>query len=108
MEMLLMGFCVSLFALAVVAIAFRASTRAEPSDSDVRRDLPLVKTVAQVHLSPDRIAVPPVVQHQQVPIELLLLQIENHVRLEQAVAESFIEFPTHALLHSKTASPFVN
>jgi len=36
------------------------------------------------------------------------MQIENHVRLEQAAAESFVEFPTQALLHSKTTSPFVN
>jgi len=43
-----------------------------------------------------------------VPIEVLLLQIENHVRMEQAAAESFIAFPSHALLHSKTTSSFVN
>jgi len=43
-----------------------------------------------------------------VPIEVLLYQIENHVRLEQAAAESFVAFPTQALLHSKTTSPFVN
>jgi hypothetical protein len=52
--------------------------------------------------------VPPVVQPWQVPIEVLLLQLENHVRLEQAAAESFVEFPTYALLHSKTTSRFMN
>ena len=52
--------------------------------------------------------VPPAVSPVQVPIEVLLLQIENHVRLEQAAAESFLAFPTQALLHSKTTSPFVN
>ena len=50
----------------------------------------------------------PTVPPLQVPIEVLLLQIENHVRMEQAAAESFIAFPTQALLHSKTTSPFVN
>jgi len=45
---------------------------------------------------------------RQVSIEVLLLQIENHVRLEQAAAESFLAFPSQALLHSKTTSPFVN
>ena len=50
----------------------------------------------------------PVVPSRQVPIEVLLLQIEDHVRLEQAAAESFLAFPTHAQLHSKTTSPFVN
>ena len=29
-------------------------------------------------------------------------------RLEQAAAESFLAFPSQALLHSKTTSPFVN
>ena len=42
----------------------------------------------------------------RVPIEALLLEIENHVRLEQAAAESFVEFPTAAMLHSKTSSNF--
>jgi hypothetical protein len=47
-------------------------------------------------------------EHAQVPIEALLLQIESHVRLEQAAAESFLQTPTPALLHSKTISPLVN
>jgi hypothetical protein len=44
----------------------------------------------------------------RVPIEALLLQIENHVRLEQAAAESFLQTPTPALLHSRTMSSLVN
>jgi len=50
----------------------------------------------------------PLVVPPRVPIEALLLQIENHVRLEQAAAESFVETPTAALLHTKTISPLVN
>jgi hypothetical protein len=68
----------------------------------------LVKAVAPARFFSDRVAIPPAVSPLQVPIEVLLLQIENHVRLEQAAAESFLAFPTHALLHSKTTSPFVN
>lgn len=56
----------------------------------------------------DTVAKSPAIPSRQVPIEVLLLQIENHVRLEQAAAESFLAFPTHDQLHSKTASPFVN
>ena len=108
MEMLWMGLCVSAFGLAVVALAFRAATRGESSNSAPRPELPVVEADSSVRLFPDRVAIPPAVPSQQVPIELLLLQIENHIRLEQAAAESFIEFPTHALLHSKTTSPFVN
>jgi len=44
----------------------------------------------------------------QVPVEVLLLQIERHVRLEQAAAESFVDLPTRELLHSRTASPLVH
>ena len=44
----------------------------------------------------------------RVPIEALLLQIENHVRLEHAAAESFMEHPNPALLHSRTTSSLVN
>ena len=44
----------------------------------------------------------------QVPIEVLLLQIERHVRLEQTAAESFVGLPTRELLHSRTVSPLVH
>lgn len=108
MEMLLMGLCMSVFGLGVAALAFGAATRSESSDSAVQPEVPLVKAVAPARFFSDRVPVPPAVLPRQVPIEVLLLQIENHVRLEQAAAESFVEFPTHALLHSKTTSPFVN
>jgi hypothetical protein len=108
MEMLLMGLCMSVFGLGVAALAFGAATRSESSESAVQPELPLVKAVAPARFFSDRVPVPPAVLPGRVPIEVLLMQIENHVRLEQAAAESFVEFPTHALLHSKTTSPFVN
>ncbi len=43
-----------------------------------------------------------------VPVEALLRQIEHHIRLEQAAAESFLDVPSADSLHSPTASPFVN
>jgi hypothetical protein len=39
---------------------------------------------------------------------VLLLQIDRHVRLEQAAAESFLDAPTTASLHSRTTSPLVH
>lgn len=108
MEMLLMGLCVSMLGLAVAAIAFRAATRSKPSDSDVQPEARPVKEVAPARLIPDRVAVPSYVPLRHIPNEALLWQIENHVRLEQVAAESFMEFPTHALLYSKTTSTFVN
>jgi hypothetical protein len=108
MEMLLMGLCVSVFGLAVAALAFGAATRTESSKSAVQPELPLVKAAAPARFFLDRVADPPTVPTLQVPVEVLLQQIENHVRMEQAAAESFLAFPTNALLHSKTTSPLVN
>ena len=38
-------------------------------------------------------------------LEALLLQLERHVRLEQAAAESFLHNPTPESLHRRPASP---
>ncbi len=108
MEMLLMGICISVFGLAVAALAFGAATRTESAPAPAK--LQPAKAEAPARFFADSIpsfvaakpAMPPL------PIQALLLQIENHVRLEQAAAESFIDYPSAALLHSKTASPFVN
>ena len=43
-----------------------------------------------------------------VPLEVLLLQIERHVRLEQAAAESFIHLPSPEALNLRTQSPLVH
>ena len=42
----------------------------------------------------------------QVP--LLLQRLEQHIRLEQAAAESFHRYPTVASLHKHTASPLLH
>ena len=108
MDMLLMGLCLGVAGVVFVALAFGAAMRSESWNSPAQPELPLVKAVAPARFFSDRAPVPPAVPPLQVPIEVLLLQIENHVRLEQAAAESFIAFPSQALLHSKTTSPFVN
>jgi len=48
------------------------------------------------------------VARTEVPLDVLLLQIEQHVRLEQAAAESFHQFPTVEALHRQTASPLMH
>jgi hypothetical protein len=42
------------------------------------------------------------------PVQVLLLRIEQHVRVEQAAAESFHLCPTSASLHTHTTSPLVH
>ena len=108
MDMLLMGLCLGVCGVAFVALAFGAAMRSEPWNSPAQLELPLVKAVAPARFFSDRPPAPPAVPPLRAPIEVLLLQIENHVRLEQAAAESFLAFPSQALLHSKTTSPFMN
>ncbi len=108
MEMLLMGLCLSVFGVAVAAVAFGAATRSRSSEATVQPQLPLVKVATPARFFSDASPTVPAVPISQVPIEVLLLQIENHVRMEQAAAEVFIASPTQARLRSKTASPFVN
>jgi len=44
-------------------------------------------------------------QSERASIEALLLQLERHVRVEQAAAESFLRNPTSESLHHRAASP---
>jgi hypothetical protein len=110
MEMFLMGLCatVLLSGLAVASIRLGAATRSESSDLAIQPELQRVNAVAATGSFSERVAASPAVQPRPIPIELLLLQIENHVRSEQAAAESFLAFPTQAQLYRKTTSPFMN
>ncbi len=105
-----MGVCLSMFGLAVACLAFGAATRtAEKSNAmaPAVENEPAKALATPGHFFVERPALP-IAAHTTVPIEALLLQIENHVRLEQAAAECFLESPTASLLHSRTISPLVN
>ena len=108
MDMLLMGLCLGVVGVVFVALAFGAAMRSESWDPVVQPEIPLVKAGAPARFFSNRVPITPAVPPLQVPIAVLLLQIENHVRMEQAAAESFLASPTQTLLHSKTTSPFVN
>ncbi len=106
MEMLLMGACLSLFGLAVTCMAFNAALPREEKTPAAQPER------AKAAVMPARFFADPIViplaAHAQVPIEALLLQIESHVRLEHAAAESFLAAPNPVLLRSRTMSPLVN
>ena len=110
MEMLLMGVCLSVFGLAVACLAFGAATR--DSGSTTAAAPAVEKEVVLAPAQPARFFVAPpalpMAARTDIPIEALLLQIENHVRLEQAAAESFLASPNPSLLHSRTMSTLVN
>jgi len=109
MEMLLMGACLSMFGLAVMCLAFGAATRDEKpvEPAGLEKPMEAAKMAAPEHFFVDPRVIP-VAAHARVPIEALLLQLENHVRLEQAAAESYMRAPNAALLHSRTMSTLVN
>ena len=110
MEMLLMGACLSVFGLAV---AVWPSGRRRAMWANGAAAAPAVEKEAI------RAAASPAHflsfrrrsrwrRARRMPIEALLLQIENHVRLEHAAAECFLESPNASLLHSRTMSSLVN
>jgi hypothetical protein len=115
MEMLLMGVCLSMFGLAVACLAFGAATRnyeEEAAAAHAVERKAVKAAVSQAHFFVDPAFVDPaplpVAARTRVPIEVLLLQIENHVRLEQAAAECFLESPNASHLHTRTISALVN
>ncbi len=94
---------ISFVALAVTCVLFATTTRDRGDTLETRIDPSLALTPPQFFVD-DRAPVAP----RHLPIEALLLQIERHVRLEQAAAESFLDAPTTSSLHCRTTSPLVH
>ncbi len=107
MYMLLMGLSVAFIGIAFAAVAFAAATHPNLPDSSSQSELATKTAAAPARFFVERVT-PPSPSLPPIPVELLLQQIENHVRLEHAAAESFVSLPTYAKLHSKTTSSFLN
>ncbi len=103
MEMFLMVATISLVGIVISVGLFAAAMRGDERVADARVEQALPLGPPRFFLQ-ER-AVSPA---SRVPIEVLLLQIERHVRLEQAAAESFLDAPTTKSLHSRTTSPLVH
>lgn len=106
MEMFLMAAALSLFGVAVSAALFSAATRGADKPRALDAAAPVRHAAVPTRFfirEPLAAAEPP-----RVPIEVLLLQIERHVRLEQAAGESFACAPTPQSLHSPSSSPLMN
>jgi len=112
MEMLLTAAVMSVLGVAVCAALFAAATRGEHVEASRRAEPPALAARRFFASAPDAApASEPVAigaQRELVPVEALMLQIEQHIRLEQAAAESFLHTPTEQSLHSRTTSPLVN
>jgi hypothetical protein len=109
MAMFLMILAFSLLGVALSALAFMAATRVEAPLPEIRQAAPAPEVrepaVATQSFWVAGAAAP---RLPAVPIEALLLQIEQHVRLETAAAESFLHAPTRESLHSRTSSTLVH
>jgi hypothetical protein len=107
MEMFLMVLCISLLGVGVSAALFAAAT-AEERRREARQPLDR-RLVAE---SPQRFFTVPApalpVQPGALPVDVLLLRLEQHIRLEQAAAETFHQFPTPESLHTRTVSPLLH
>jgi hypothetical protein len=109
MEMFLTALVLSFLGVAVSFVAFSASVREhwtrdehEPQGQSV--PIGLTALPDDSFFADNR----PLGRRAVVPIEALRLQIEHHVRLEQAAAEAFHQRPTHEALHVQTVSPLVH
>lgn len=109
MEMFLMAAVMSLVGVAVCAALFAAATREERVEASQQPAEQLALAPQRFFASaPDAQPAAPPAEAELVPVEALMLQIEQHIRLEQAAAESFLHTPTGQSLHSRTTSPLVN
>jgi hypothetical protein len=105
MEMFLTLSALSLLALVVMAVLLAAAGRQFFDDAPAERRSDAQPRHVPSHFFADtRQAASPA----PVSIEALLLQIEGHVRLEQAAAQAFQEAPTVEALQMATTSPLVH
>jgi hypothetical protein len=110
MEMLVMGAFLSILGLAVACLAFGAATRRNEEQKaapavELKVAKPAVAT--RFFVAPGELVIP-LAARQRVPIEALLLQLEDHVRLEHAAAESYLASPDAMRLHTRTTSRLLN
>ncbi len=103
MLMFLTILSMSLLALAVCAAAFGLATAGvrQPAPPAERRPAAEPPRFFAHPAAPTRI-------DARVPIEVLLGDIERHIRLEQAAAEAFLAGPTLDGLHERPGRPQAN
>ncbi len=116
MELFLMVATISLLGMVVTLGLFATATRDEavPAEdraaSRAQASPRLGAAVTATAGGPPMFFVKPAGDRggERVPIEVLLLQLERHVRREQAAAESFLHSPTVHALHTRTTSPLLH
>ncbi len=100
MEMLLAGLAMTLLGVAVSGLLFAAAAKNQAGD--------VAAPAEALQPAPSGFFTEEKLDHQPVSVEVLLMQIEGHVRMEQAAVESFLAMPSVEALHTKTLSPLVH
>jgi hypothetical protein len=106
MALVLALFFVSLVLTVVTAILLSSALGTADSSAPVR-ETPHLNVPPRFFASDIPLSMP-AGSASAVPIELLVLEIERHVRLEREVAESFHLSPTPQTLHVHAAPPLMH
>jgi hypothetical protein len=106
MAMVLILLGISLVLTVVTAVLLASLTR--PDDAAAQPHVEATRRAPAPRFFERRVEVKDPVTLTSAPLEVLLLQINQHVRLEHAAAELFNQYPTVESLHRRTASPLVH
>lgn len=102
MEMLLAGLAMTLLGVAVSGLLFAAATKDRNAEASAATAAEALQPAPSGFFTEEKL------DKQPVSVEVLLMQIEGHVRMEQAAVESFLAMPSVETLHTKTLSPLVH
>ena len=104
MMMFLSLLCIGILAVAMLSAIVYGTSPHDEKRPEIRPDAPL--SLGSSRFFAGDLAAPP--QPPQLPIDAVIAQIERHVRLEQAVAESFLELPAGDRTRVPSSARFVN
>ncbi|MFG1691468.1 hypothetical protein ACGF5M_04875 [Gemmatimonadota bacterium] len=104
MEMFLVALFTSLFGLGIAIAGFGLATRDEEEEEP--QEQPQRVSMPPGNLLPND--PPSVIPTSRLPSDLLMLQLERHIRLELAAAEAYLDSPTTEMLHARTSSPLAH
>ena len=102
MEIFLMVLCLSLVGVLVNGVLFAAASREARGATSATAALAAVTPEERFFMM--RPAAP-AVRLRRAPADVMALRIEHHVRVEQAAAECFRQFPSVEALHMRTLTP---
>jgi hypothetical protein len=104
MEMFLVLLAMSAVCTVVSATLFAAAVRHGEADAAKAAPVrPALRKETSFFIEDAPASVP-----GRIPTEVLVLQIERHVRLEQAAGEAFVHAPTVGALHRPTPTSLIN